>query len=75
MNNQEPRETPEWVEDAKAEIIGMGKEGISHPSTKPVLLGAGIGAVAGALIRRRSDPWRAGRRGDRAVSEDQEVTS
>jgi len=38
------------VEDAKAEIIGMGKEGISHPSTKPVLLGAGIGAVAGALI-------------------------
>ena len=50
MNDHEPRQTPEWVEDAKAEIIGMGKEGINHPSTKPVLIGAGIGAVAGALI-------------------------
>lgn len=28
----------------------MGKDGLNHPSTKPVLIGAGIGAVAGALI-------------------------
>ncbi|ODT00199.1 MAG: hypothetical protein ABS49_05950 [Erythrobacter sp. SCN 62-14] len=40
----------DWVEDAKAEISAMGKEGLNHPSTKPVLIGAGIGAVAGALV-------------------------
>lgn len=37
---------------AKAEIEGMAKQGMDHPSTKPVLVGAGIGAVAGALL-----PW------------------
>ena len=35
---------------AKAEIAGMASEGMDHPSTKPVLIGAGIGAVAGALL-------------------------
>lgn len=50
MNDQEPHQNPDWVEDAKAEIIGMGKEGMHHPSTKPVLIGTGIGAIAGALI-------------------------
>ncbi len=50
MNDQEPRQNPEWVEDAKAEISAMAKEGINHPSTKPVLIGTGIGALAGALI-------------------------
>jgi hypothetical protein len=40
----------DWVEDAKAEISAMSKEGMNHPSTKPVLIGAGIGAVAGALV-------------------------
>ncbi len=50
MNEQEPRETPDWVEDAKAEISAMAKEGMSHPSTKPVLIGTGVGAIAGALI-------------------------
>ena len=35
---------------AKDEISGMAKEGMSHPSTKPVLAGAAIGAVAGALL-------------------------
>jgi len=28
----------------------MAKEGAAHPSTKPVLIGAGAGAVAGALL-------------------------
>jgi hypothetical protein len=37
---------------AKAEIEAMAKQGMDHPSTKPVLVGAGIGAVAGALL-----PW------------------
>lgn len=35
---------------AQAEISGMAKQGMDHPSTKPVLIGAGIGAVAGALL-------------------------
>jgi hypothetical protein len=35
---------------AKSEITGMAREGMDHPSTKPVLIGAGIGAVAGALL-------------------------
>jgi hypothetical protein len=36
--------------DAKAEISGMAKQGMNHPSTKPVLTGAAIGAVAGAIL-------------------------
>ena len=38
------------LEDAKAELSGMAKEGIAHPSSKPVLTGAAIGAVAGILL-------------------------
>ncbi len=40
----------DWVEDAKTEISGMAKDGMHHPSTKPVLAGAAIGAVAGAVL-------------------------
>ena len=36
--------------DAIAEVKGMGREGLAHPSTKPVLAGAAVGAVAGALL-------------------------
>jgi hypothetical protein len=50
MNEQDPRGGPDWVEDAKAEISGMAKQGVNHPSTAPVLTGAAIGAVAGALL-------------------------
>ncbi|MBB3860451.1 hypothetical protein GGQ88_001717 [Novosphingobium hassiacum] len=35
---------------AKEEFNGMAKQGLAHPSTKPVLTGAAIGAVAGALL-------------------------
>lgn len=38
------------VEDAKAEFTGMAKEGMQHPSTKPVLTGAAAGAAAGLLL-------------------------
>ncbi len=38
------------IDDAKVEIVGMAKEGMAHPSTKPVLTAAAIGAVAGALL-------------------------
>jgi hypothetical protein len=43
-------ERGDLFEQAKAEISGMAKEGLDHPSTKPVLAGAAIGAVAGALL-------------------------
>ncbi|OBX18349.1 hypothetical protein A9995_12800 [Erythrobacter sp. QSSC1-22B] len=49
MNEDNPND-PNWVEDAKTEISGMAKDGMSHPSTKPVLAGAAIGALAGALL-------------------------
>ena len=35
---------------AKDEISGMAKQGLAHPSTKPVLTGMAIGAVAGAVL-------------------------
>ncbi len=36
--------------DAVAEVKDMGREGMAHPSTKPVLTGAAIGAVAGWIL-------------------------
>ncbi|GAA0278312.1 hypothetical protein GCM10009127_19090 [Alteraurantiacibacter aestuarii] len=47
---EEPRRGEDIVEDARAEIAAMAKEGLRHPSTKPVLTGAAAGAVAGALL-------------------------
>ena len=38
------------VSDAVEEIKGMAKQGAQHPSTKPVLVGGAVGAVAGALL-------------------------
>lgn len=35
---------------ATEEIKGIGREGMAHPSTKPVLGGAALGAVAGLLL-------------------------
>lgn len=49
-NPRDPQRGQDWVEDAKTEISGMAKGGLDHPSTKPVLAGAAIGAVAGALL-------------------------
>jgi hypothetical protein len=50
MNDQDPRQSPDWVEDVKVEVTGMAKEGLNHPSTAPVLTGAAIGAVAGWIL-------------------------
>lgn len=36
--------------DAVAEVKDMGREGMAHPSTKPVLTGAAVGAVAGIVL-------------------------
>jgi hypothetical protein len=46
----------DFVSDAKHEISGMAKEGMHHPSTKPVLTGAAVGAVAGLLLPVLSIP-------------------
>lgn len=40
----------DWVEELKTEVSGMAKDGMHHPSTKPVLTGAAIGAVVGLLV-------------------------
>ena len=44
------------LSDTGDEIKGMAKQGLHHPSTKPVLIGAGVGAVAGALLPVLSVP-------------------
>jgi len=36
--------------DAVDEIKAMGRDGLAHPSTKPVLTGAAVGAVAGVIL-------------------------
>ena len=43
-------EPNDLMSKAKTEISGMAKEGLAHPSTKPVLTGAAVGAVAGLLL-------------------------
>jgi hypothetical protein len=41
---------PNYLGRATDEVKAMGKEGLAHPSTKTVLAGAAIGAVAGLLL-------------------------
>ena len=36
--------------DAVDEVKAMGKEGLAHPSSKPVLAGAALGAIAAGLL-------------------------
>ena len=38
------------LSDAVDEIKAMGKEGLGHPSAKPVIAGAAVGAVAAAIL-------------------------
>ncbi len=38
------------LSDAVDEGKAMGQEGLAHPSSKPVIAGAAVGAVAGALL-------------------------
>lgn len=46
----EPQRGDDLLSDAAAEIKGMARQGAAHPSTKPVLIGAGVGAVAAAIL-------------------------
>ncbi len=43
-------EEPTLVELTIEEVKAMGKQGMNHPSTKPVLTGGAIGAVLGAVL-------------------------
>jgi hypothetical protein len=47
---------PDLLAKAKVEISGMARDGMAHPSTKPVLTGAAIGGVAAALLPMVSVP-------------------
>ena len=38
------------LKDAVNEAKAMGREGMAHPSTKPVLTGAAVGALVGGLL-------------------------
>lgn len=44
------------IQDAKVEITGMAKEGMHHPSTKPVLIAGAVGAAAGFVLPVLSIP-------------------
>jgi hypothetical protein len=46
----QPGQSGTLFEDARDEVTAMAKEGMAHPSTKPVLTGAAIGAVAGLVL-------------------------
>lgn len=48
MANTEPKD--DLIGDVRDEIVGMAKDGMAHPSTKPVLKGAAVGAVAGLIL-------------------------
>ncbi len=39
-----------FTRDARTEAAGMLSDGMKHPSTKPVLTGAAIGAVAAIVV-------------------------
>lgn len=47
---QRPQDSGDFVYDARQELAGMLQDGLSHPSTKPVLVWGALGAVAGALL-------------------------
>ncbi|MBA3942622.1 MAG: hypothetical protein C0520_15560 [Sphingopyxis sp.] len=49
MARQHPEE-PTLVEQAIEEIKAMGKQGMDHPSTRPVLIGGGVGAAVGLVL-------------------------
>lgn len=46
----EPQRGNDLLSDATAELKGIATQGMAHPSTKPVLTGAAVGAVAGLLL-------------------------
>ena len=55
MARQHPEE-PTLAERTIGEIKAMGKQGMDHPSTRPVLIGGAIGAIIGLLLDAISWP-------------------
>ena len=55
MARQHPEE-PTLVERSIEEIKAMGKQGMAHPSTRPVLIGGAVGAAIGLLLDALSWP-------------------
>jgi hypothetical protein len=49
-------EEPTLVELTIEEIKAMGKQGMAHPSTRPVLIGGAIGAIIGLALDAISWP-------------------
>ena len=49
MARQHPEE-PTLVEVTIEEVKAMEKQGLAHPSTRPVLTGGAVGAVVGAVL-------------------------
>lgn len=45
-----PKDHGDFLTDARQELAGMLQEGLSHPSTKPVLAWGAMGAVAAAVL-------------------------
>ncbi|MEZ5737432.1 MAG: hypothetical protein R3E09_16810 [Novosphingobium sp.] len=46
----ETDKTNDFVQDAREELAEMIRDGLKHPSTKPVLVWAALGAVVGAVL-------------------------
>ena len=55
MARQHPEE-PTLVELTIEEIKAMAKQGLAHPSTRPVLIGGAIGAAIGFVLDAISWP-------------------
>ena len=56
MARQHPEE-PTLVELTIEEVKAMGKQGMKHPTTRPVLIGGGVGAVIGLMLDAVSWPF------------------
>jgi len=50
MNDPQKPIDSRVLADAFDEVKAMGRDGLAHPSTKPVLTGAAVGAVAGVIL-------------------------
>ncbi len=46
----DPNNRGDFISDARQELAGMLQDGLSHPSTKPVLAWGAIGAVAAVVL-------------------------
>ncbi|MBR2170703.1 hypothetical protein [Sphingopyxis sp.] len=55
MARQHPEE-PTLVELSIEEVKAMGRQGLAHPSTRPVLIGGAAGAAVGLLLDAVSWP-------------------